>query len=263
MAKIAQLRANRPLQFELLQESHHRITNQLSLLIGMIRLENQSVGKGPPVMTRESATILLNDIAARVASISQFHRRMVCWPQSASDDLPALLVRCCTDLTRSLALTDRVRFRYMLGSACQITAEEAFATGLLVSEIVMNSIKHAEPKGSPVEISVNCSTTANGRPELEISDCGGGLPEGFDEARDGGAGFQIIRCLARQIKADLTMQSDDRGLSFRIALPVRQLNCETFVRSATLPLRRPNLQPSVWADQPDGGVHLREMALHP
>jgi two-component sensor histidine kinase len=262
VADVAQLKDSRPPQLELLQESYHRISNQLSLLVGMIRLQNQTVGKGPPVMSRESASVLLNDIAARIVSISQFHRRMVCRPQNASDDLPALLVRCCSDLTRSLAVSDRARFRYVLDGRCQVTGDEAFAIGLLVSEIAMNSIKHAAPSDTPVEINVKCCVRSNGRPEIEISDSSGGLPKDFDEARDGGAGFQIIRALARRISAALIVQSDDLGLSFRIVLPERRSDCGQFVRSAAEPLRRPNVQPLFWAEQPDGGVPRQGMALH-
>jgi two-component sensor histidine kinase len=262
VADVAQLNENRPTQFELLQESYHRITNQLSLLVGMIRLENQAVGKGPAVMSRESATVLLNDIAARVVSIGQFHRRLVCRPQSAFEDLPTLLVRCCSDLTRSLALSDRVRFRYALGKGCQITSEEAFVIGLLVSEIAMNSIKHAEPRGTPVEISVICRDISNGRPEIEISDNGGGLPKELEEPNNGGVGFQIIRSLARRISAALTVQSDDLGLSFRIVLRERRSDSGQSARTAAELLRRPNVRPIVWPEQRDGGAFRHEMAFH-
>ena len=56
---------------------------------------------------------------------------------------------------------------------------------------------------------------------IEIGDDGIGLPEGFEESRDGGAGFKIIRTLAQNIGAELKIQSDDLGLSFRITLPRR------------------------------------------
>ncbi len=52
-----------------------------------------------------------------------------------------------------------------------------------------------------------------------MSDDGVGLPEGFDPAKDGGIGFQIIRTLTAEIDGLLDVSSDNLGATFRLKVP--------------------------------------------
>jgi two-component sensor histidine kinase len=52
-----------------------------------------------------------------------------------------------------------------------------------------------------------------------VSDDGVGLPEGFDPAKDGGIGFQIIRTLTAEIDGLLDVSSDNLGATFRLQVP--------------------------------------------
>ena len=220
-AEIAGSGSSRLLERELLRESHHRIANHLSLLVAMIRTQNAAVRKGPVQLTRETVAGMLTEIAAKVVATGQLHRRLIDRPATTTVDLSNLLIKSCTALSTSLSLTERVRFRYALIAACQVKTEEATALGFIVSEIVMNAIKYAHPAGQHVEISISAGVTERGRPVIEVADDGVGLPAGFDEARDGGSGFKILRCLVQKIGAKLTFRSCDLGLSFRIVLPWR------------------------------------------
>src|ERR1700691_4176879 len=100
-----------------------------------------------------------------------------------------------------------------------VNADQASGLTLVMSEIVMNAVKYAHPTGIPVEISIACTTARDGGVMLVVADDGVGLPEGFDERRDAGVGLKVIRSLLQKIGARLDMESDDLGLSFRIALP--------------------------------------------
>jgi two-component sensor histidine kinase len=219
MTEVANLSEARQMAQDLLQESHHRIANQLSLLVALIQRHSAALKHGPAFLSQEAAGNILTEMAARVVSVAHLHRRLVDVPENDSINLSSLLIENCVELTAALSLGERVRFRHALDSSCPVTAEQASVLSLLVSEIVMNALKYAHPTGLPVEMSVTCSVTRDGRSCVEISDDGVGLPEGFDERRSGGAGFRIIRSLAAKLGADLTVQSDDLGLSFLILLP--------------------------------------------
>jgi two-component sensor histidine kinase len=80
----------------------------------------------------------------------------------------------------------------------------------------MNAVKHAHPTGIPVQITLVCDRNSQGNLAIEISDDGVGLPENFDVEKAGGVGFRLIRSLADRLRANLTVESDSLGLTFRL-----------------------------------------------
>jgi two-component sensor histidine kinase len=90
---------------------------------------------------------------------------------------------------------------------------------LVLCEILTNSMKYAHPSGVPVRIIVRCEGSGDGDLLISISDDGVGLPEGFDPAKDGGVGFQIIRTLTAEIGAQLDIVSDNLGATVRLRVP--------------------------------------------
>lgn len=221
IAQITQFEANQPSSRELLREAHHRITNHLALLVAMIRTQNAAIKKGPQTLTREAASDVLDEISASVVAMAHLNRQLVRHPGSATVELGSLLAESCSEMLVSLGLKGRVRFRHTLRSACEVTAEEAPSLNLLLSEIVMNAIKYARPTGRLVEIDVSSRRTAEGHPVVVISDNGKGLSLDFDERGHTGAGFQIIRALAQKLQANLTIESNEHGLTFHVLLPAR------------------------------------------
>lgn len=219
MADLSGIYERSGLADDLIRESNHRIANQLSLLVAMIHSQKAALKRGPALVSREAAIGMLTEMAARIVALSHLHRRLVNVADREDVDLPDLLIESCVELSKTLALGERVRFRHALDAKCPVSAEQASVLSLIVSEIVMNAVKYAHPTGLPVEVTVACSVTREGRTCLEISDDGVGLPEGFDENENGGVGFKIIRSLTAKVGADLTIRSDDLGLSFSIMLP--------------------------------------------
>lgn len=218
MAQVLELQDYRLPPADLLREAHNRVANQLAVLAAMIEVQAATIRRGAEIVPKAAALSPLEDAAARITGMARVHRRLINLPRDEDVDLSSLLIESCLELATSMALGERVHFKHALSSECRIGGDEAAVLSLLVGEIVMNAIKYAHPTGIPVEISLSCATTQDGRPAIEIGDDGIGLPEGFDEARDGGAGFKIIRALAENIGAELKVQSDDLGLSFRITL---------------------------------------------
>jgi two-component sensor histidine kinase len=90
---------------------------------------------------------------------------------------------------------------------------------LMLCEIFINALKYAHPAGAPLIMVVDCSTGADGRLVLTISDDGVGLPEGFEPGRSGGMGFRVMRSLAAEIGGELQVRSTHLGLSLRLSLP--------------------------------------------
>jgi two-component sensor histidine kinase len=163
---------------------------------------------------------MLQETAGKIVSVSHLHRRLAEQSHSAFVDLGDYLIGVGSALVSSLSLGHRVSLVQRLTTDGRVTPEQAQQIGLLVSEIIMNAVKHAHPTGIPVQISLGCRRDEEGRLVVEIGDDGVGLPEDFDIASNGGVGFRLIRSLVQGLRADLRIESDPLGLSFLVTLPL-------------------------------------------
>lgn len=202
---------------DLVQEANHRIANQLALLTGMLQIQIDSLKRRPEPLSRQHVSDLLRNTAGRIVAIGHLHRRLA----SSSDeqlDLGSFLASSCGELLASLATDNTVRVRENLSGGCHVTAEQASVLCLVMNEVLVNALKYAHPDGSQLNMHLSCAAAA-GYTVVEMADDGVGLPQGFDEARDGGVGFKLIHNLLRKIGATLDLQSSPQGLCFRISLP--------------------------------------------
>lgn len=204
---------------ELVREVNHRIANHLSMIVGMVQIQATALARGPEHLSRATVQDLLQDMAGKILSVSHLHRKLADAPHSGEIDIAAYLVESCSAVISSLSLRNKAGIVYHLGEKCFVSPERAQTITLIVNEIVMNAVKHAHPSGLPTQICIGCGRDAKGRSFVEVYDDGVGLPENFDEKKDGGVGLKLIRALTRQIGAVLTVESSSLGLLFRLTLP--------------------------------------------
>lgn len=219
MNNIVALDEYRAAPAELLSEADHRIANHLGTVMAMIRTQARAVRQGPVVVHRERVGRILDEALMKIVAISHLHRRLAVTTESGSVDLGDLLIEFVDEIVTSLGLANRLHVRHTIGGRCLVTKEQASKLILITSEVVMNAVKYAHPTDIPIEMTVSCRMTEDGRPMVEIADDGTGLPEGFDTERDGGFGFRLIRNLTKKIGASLRIESDALGLSFHLVLP--------------------------------------------
>jgi two-component sensor histidine kinase len=204
---------------DLLAEANHRIANHLSLLAGMVQLQMSALSRGPDMLSRTQVRGLLQETAGKIVGIGNMHRRFAHSSGEDELDLGAHLIECTHLLVSQLSLDRKVSIVERLDSGCMVTPDDAQTLVLIAGEILMNAVKHAHPTGLSVAISISCSRSADGSIVLEVGDDGVGLPENFDHTKDGGLGLKLIRSLADKMHAQLQIESDSLGLSYRLRLP--------------------------------------------
>jgi len=98
-----------------------------------------------------------------------------------------------------------------------LAMHQAIPCGLLLHELVSNSLKHGFPDGRVGTVSVSLQPLDGGpRLLLQVSDTGVGLPTDFDERRLGSLGLQLVTDLTRQIQGTLTIAGAP-GATFTVA----------------------------------------------
>ena len=96
--------------------------------------------------------------------------------------------------------------------------DTAVPVGLLVNEMVSNSLKHAFPDGRGGQVNVTLRRLGTERLLLSVRDDGAGLPEGFAWESAKSLGLTTIQALARQIRAKVEVRHQG-GTEFALTFP--------------------------------------------
>jgi two-component sensor histidine kinase len=202
------------------READHRIANNLGLIGSLLRMRARAVGQQDAPMDPADVVALLNDIAARIETVSQLHRMLSQSYRDAMLDIGSYLGDLCESLTETLAPQARVHITHHSTGACVLPADQILALGLLMSELVTNSVKYAHPAGLPVRIDIDCSQNDRGNLVIEYADDGVGLPEDFNPETGGGLGIKVVRSLASQLGGSVMFHSGELGIRVQLEMPL-------------------------------------------
>jgi two-component sensor histidine kinase len=193
----------------MLKEIEHRVKNNLQVIASLVSL------RGGP---EEDPARALQDIKDTISAISVVHQLLYRRSSFYLVELKALL----DSLTQRFRNLDR-RIDFSLrwnGEKAEIDGDRAISIGLLINEIVMNSVKHAFPQRQEGRVYVNVDyDSGNHTMELSIGDDGAGMKgEGPAPERNG---MKIIRALARQLDANMELTLVP-SVSYRFQMKIDQ-----------------------------------------
>lgn len=176
----------------LLYEVHHRVKNNLQVVVSLLYLE----GVDASLEVRE----VLDECSARVRSMALIHEHLYLSGQLATIDLVEFLAKLADELTRVFAGHQQIRIR-VTGGGLRLTIERAVPVALLVNELLTNALKYAYPSLSPgqsAEVRVHVQPDS-----IEITDDGVGIEIGRDgePAAANSLGLRLVHALARQLDA--------------------------------------------------------------
>ena len=177
----------------LLREVHHRVKNNLQVISSLLRLE------GGRSVQPETQTVV-DAMRARIRAMAMLHESLYRTDNFAAVDLAVYLRELSVQafnaqLTRPGAIALQVDL-----ASVSVTMEQAMPCGLMVSELISNSLKHGFPDGRAGAVRVSLQPgEAPAWWRLGVSDTGVGLPPDFDAKRQASLGLQLAGDLAEQI----------------------------------------------------------------
>lgn len=185
----------------LLQELNHRTKNNLQVVASLLSLQSHSV-------TDPQALNILREAQDRIRSISLVHEKLY-----RSRDVSRISLRdYLEDLANSLIIgyqadPDRIVLRLDVADV-PLSPDIVSTCGLVVSELISNSLKYAFPDRRAGEIMVTVAPAQNGMFELRVSDNGIGFPEGFDFRRTKALGLRLVAQLVEhQLQGTIELRS--------------------------------------------------------
>jgi two-component sensor histidine kinase len=94
----------------------------------------------------------------------------------------------------------------------RLDPDTAIPLGLIITELVSNSLRHAFPNSTcDGTLTVNFKAAANDRLKLEVQDDGIGLPADDDLDQSRRFGLKLVNILAKQLNAELQIERLDPG----------------------------------------------------
>jgi two-component sensor histidine kinase len=188
----------------LIQEMRHRVANSLQIIASVLLLKARTVRS-------DELRLCLQDAHQRVISIAAIQNQLQATEPSAMIEVAPYLTRLCETLAASM-IGDRRPIDLVVhahaGTAC---AGQAVSIGLIVTELVINALKHAFPG----ELSAGTVIVAYERVgpswRLTVCDDGIGNPAGESGKEKPGLGTTIIKALAKQLEAQVEIAMDANG----------------------------------------------------
>lgn len=190
----------------LLQELQHRVANSLQIVASVLL---QSARRTQSEETRAN----LHDAHQRIMSVATLQQQL------AASRLGHVELRSYfTDLCRSIGASmirdhDQIALDVSVDDS-ESTADVSISLGLIVTELVINALKHAFPGTRVGKIKVGYSSHGADW-QLSVSDDGVGMPGGED-APKAGLGTNIVAALARSLGADV--ETDDAEPGVRVSI---------------------------------------------
>lgn len=180
----------------LLKETHHRVKNNLALISSLMRLE---AGRSAEAQTKAT----LNEMQARIRSVALLNETLYRTGSYATVKLADYLKQIATHVFRSQnADAEAVRLVLDL-EPVEVETAQAIPCGLIINELLTNSLKHAFNAGGQGEVRVSLRAAAGGEARLSVSDTGAGLPGDFASRGEDSLGLQLVSDLAKQLMGDL------------------------------------------------------------
>lgn len=193
---------------DLLKEVHHRVKNNLALIISLMRLE---AGRHPSEQTRA----VLDEMQGRIRSVVLLNEALYRTESYSRVRLADYLRQIATHLFQAQKRSSGGVQLALNLAPVGVEARLAIPCGLIVNELVTNSLKYAFPNDRAGEIRIDLERTG-GVATLRISDNGVGLPDDFSTRRSQSLGLQLVSDLGRQLGGPLEVGP---GATFTISFP--------------------------------------------
>lgn len=191
----------------LLREVHHRTKNNLQIITSLLNLTFLP-GADPEMRSK------LADIQRRVHTMALLHEQLYRGEDLSGIDSQSYIAQLCLHLLSSFQTQNRIQLDLSLASV-SLGLDTSLRTGLLLHELMVNSLKHAFPGDRTGTITV-ALTIAGGGDALELHVADDGV--GFSAKPSSGIGLQLVDSLVAQLRGTQT-RSTTGGTDVRITYP--------------------------------------------
>lgn len=191
----------------LFQELQHRVANSLQIIASVLMQSARRVQS-------DETRLHLRDAHNRVMSIATLQKQLAV-TQLTRVELRTYLTELCQSISASMiANPDELKLTAIADDSI-MNSDVSVSIGLIVTELVINAIKHAFPADVPHGEIIVSFAADEGAWLLSVSDDGAGMPAG-EKGPQPGLGTGIVAALSKQLDADVTVRQTHPGTRVEI-----------------------------------------------
>jgi len=193
----------------LLEEMQHRVANSLQIISSILLIKARTVQS-------EETRLQLEDAHKRVLSVAAVQQHLHVSGRGAPIEIANYLIKLCETLAQSMIGDSRPISLKVEADAGTLVSHEAVSIGLIVTELVMNALKHAFQNEKPDAAIVVSYKVSDADWKLTISDNGIGKQDLSASQKKGGLGTSLVQSLAKQLDAKVDIVSGAHGTAVSI-----------------------------------------------
>jgi PAS domain S-box-containing protein len=191
----------------LLREIHHRVKNNLQIISSMLNLQTNYI-------TDKKSLAIFEESRNRVRSMALIHEKLYQNESLSTLNIRDYVIELVNNLMRSYRADSSITSEINI-SDIFINTDTAIPLGLIINELVSNSLKYAFVDGRKGKIAISLIPLTNEKFQMILSDDGVGLPENFDMKRTNTLGLQLVSSLVTQLDGEILL-TNNTGTKFEI-----------------------------------------------
>ena len=189
----------------LLKEIHHRVKNNLNVISSLLSLQSKYIKD-------KAALEVFRESQRRARSMALIHKMLYQSVDLKCINFGEYIQTLTEELFRTYATGDNIKLNMEVGDIL-LDINTAVPLGLIVNELVSNSLKHAFPDDLEGEITVEFNK--NNQYYFSVADTGVGFPADFDYRKANSLGMRLVNTLVDQIEGTIELHQKN-GTCFKI-----------------------------------------------
>jgi two-component sensor histidine kinase len=199
----------------LLQEVHHRVKNNLSVIASLMEMQARLLAHG-------EGRHALDECRGRVHAIALIHEKLYQSKNYANIAFGDYLRGLANDIFAAAGIgPSLVTLSVAVDERVVLTVDRAIPCGLILNELIANALKYAYPQGTSGALRVEFQRLDEGRLRFAVADDGVGLPPGLDIQETHTLGLRLVGLLVKQLDGELSLRSG-RGTLIEVIFPVER-----------------------------------------
>jgi PAS domain S-box-containing protein len=194
----------------LLKEIHHRVKNNMQIMVSLLRMQSQSIGS-------EEVRAACLDSVSRIRSMSLIHQQLYESEDFSQIQMDHYVRNLTSNLKDQFNHVGNIEFDFCIDDIV-MGINEAIPCGLIFNESITNALKHAFRDRGDGKIIISLQKRTPTEIRLSVADDGVGLNKDFNVNQLKSLGMVLIESLAQQLEGEMQILNQE-GTTIQIDFP--------------------------------------------